>query len=208
MTKSFIESVGEYFDYWTQSERGYVEALSSSDEAVRLATLQGAAGYFRVARNFPTSHDVGRGLPRLKPALDVLHQLSASDVNEANLSRIVTHLRGELGRLYGGADLLSAATKFLWLRSRDVVIIFDGQARAALKAPYGAYDAYLQRWFRGYQRNAAEIAEACSQFVASLSEAAPVADRRDIELPEWFRRRVYDIYLWNAGKPVLTPSSV
>jgi hypothetical protein len=114
------------------------------------------------------------------------------------LPLVVDRLRTDFGRSYGSRDLLSAATKLLWLRHRDVVVIFDGNARTALRARYGDYRDYLGKWFVEYRRLAGEIRVACGQF---WSEMGVEVDADSGSADEWFRRRVLDIYLWRVGDP-------
>lgn len=69
-----------------------------------------------------------------------MDRIDPRGVNDHTLADVVRRLRRELGMPYGGKDVLSAATKFLWLAHRDVVIIHDSQVRAVLGAEYGDYD--------------------------------------------------------------------
>src|SRR2546422_204183 len=114
-------SATQYAQYWVRSERSFVETLVDGDEDARLAAIQRAAGYFRIARNFPKAFDVGRGLARLAPVRDLLQAPLLRLVDAQTLTQLVESLRHQLGALYGGKDLLSAATKFLWLLDGDPV---------------------------------------------------------------------------------------
>jgi hypothetical protein len=195
----------EYAGYWTDNEHSFVTALAGSDTQQRLATLQRASGYFKISRSFKRTFDVGAGIPRLQPVLDVLDRLATGTLTEKNLGTVVRDLRRDLGRPYGNRDLLSAATKFLWLLRRDVVIIHDSQARLALNAPHGDYDAYWELWHAAYSRRRDEVATACDRLSLRANRLAksPEADRelRESAKAEWFQRRVFDIYLWKAGAP-------
>lgn len=188
----------QFARWWIEKERGYVSGIASGDRARQLAALRAAAGYFRVARNFPTAFDVGQGLERLAPALDALLAHSDEVVDQSNLPHAISVLRRALGDAYGGRDLLSAATKFLWILRQDPVVIFDSQARIALGAPAQDYEKYLSLWREGYNRIHDVLAEACTdqQVLSVLGTESAAATR------EWFHGRVYDIYLWNAGAPV------
>jgi hypothetical protein len=200
--ESLLQCARDYADVWTSRERDFVSGVSSGDGIIRLAALQAAAGYFRVARNFPTFYDVRRGLPRLKPALDVLDQIEVTNLTERNALTAISRLRRDLGNAYGKADLLSAATKFLWLRRPDAVIIFDSQARAALGAPYGDYAVYLDLWHKHYGQHRMAISAACLELWRERpSTAGSIAGSTGPDVPEWFIRRIHDIYLWRAGSP-------
>jgi hypothetical protein len=165
-----------------------------------LQSIRDAGGYFRISRSLRTAYDVGIGLPRLKPVLDALDRIPDGGVTDATLLKVVSDLRRDIGKPYGNRDVLSAATKFLWLRHRDVVIIHDSQARLALGAPVGDYASYLDRWRELYSRIARDVTEACDRLkTAQFSAPAARLEAEADVSSEWFKRRVFDIYLWKAG---------
>jgi hypothetical protein len=200
--RALKRSATQYAGYWERSERAFVETLADGDEDARLQAIQSAAGYFRIARNFRKAFDIGRGLARLAPVRDLL-QGTPRRMAEQNLGPIVDSLRHQLGALYGGKDRLSAATKFLWLLHGDPVIIFDSQARIALGTPHANYDVYVERWCDAYTRYAHAIRSACDSLPRTSGLAADPKARSQRARAgvdhEWFRRRVFDIHLWNVG---------
>jgi hypothetical protein len=186
MTTSIPACAREYAKYWISKERAFVAALASGDYAVRLQALQRAAGYFRVARTMRLAYDVGRGQERLGPALAVLQEAPFQRVTAANLSETVGLLRRRLGEVYGDRDLLSAATKLLWLLHRDAVVIFDSQARVSLRTAPGDYDAYLASWRLEFAKAEPDIRQACGslsdQVRADSSCSAPQLDETLLSL--------------------------
>jgi len=171
-------------------EQGLVSGLGAVDRATRLKALQRCAGYFRIARKFPTRFDIERGIPRLDPVLVILDTLPAR-LRADRLVDIVDLTSQRLATAYGRKGLLSAATKLLWLIYRDPVILYDSQVRASLGVRAGDYAAYVRRWHALYSRHAVEIRSAASRI-----RIPGVPSER-----EWFRRRVFDIYLWAEGAP-------
>jgi hypothetical protein len=129
--------------------------------------------------------------------LDLLSNDRLRSVTHDTVLDAVAFLRKALGAAYGGRDLLSAATKFLWLMHKDAVIIFDSQVRIALSSPPGDYAKYVDLWHRRYLEAVPRVAQACKsgKVQAVLGPHCADADA------EWFRRRVFDIYLWNTGAP-------
>lgn len=132
--------------------------------------------------------------------------MASRHVSEATLCRVVRSLRNQIGAAYGGRDLLSAATKFLWLLRRDTAVIYDSRVRRALGTPYADYDAYLGRWRDGYAGCAEAIRSTCTSLPWQLASrscgsSALKGEFEDIVAQEWFWRRVYDIYLWRRGAP-------
>ena len=166
--------------------------LGAGDRATRLSALQRCAGHLRIARNFGTRFDVERGLPRLDPVLSILDTLRAQ-LRTDRLLDVVEVTSQRLAGMYGKKELLSAATKLLWLMHKDPVIIYDSQVRAAPRVPPGDYPRYVGWWHLMYSRHASGIRAATSRMRGS---GVPF-DR------EWFRRRVFDMYLWAEGGSML-----
>ena len=203
------DCAAEYARYWVSKERHFVGEMGASDRGRQLAALRRASGYFKIARSFPLSFDVEAGLPRLGPVLAAIERISQTSVTPDLLGNVIHTLRRELGQAYGGRDLLSAATKFLWLTHRKVVVIFDSQARLALGTPYGDYCTYLEHWHSGYSKCLSEVQKASAE-MASDAEALGLlgygeSDFREAASEDWFHRRVYDIHLWRTGKPAKSP---
>ena len=204
MPVSIQRCAREYGAYWFSKERELVAAVSSDDGARRLQGLQHAAGYFRVARTMRTAFDTGRGRKRLAPALAVLQQAPFRTVTSANLTDVVSSLRHRLGRAYGDTDLLSAATKLLWLFHRGSVVIFDSQVRTTLGTPNGDYEQYVSSWRREFSKVEGRIRQVCSGLEAtSFSLACAVrpspSQVREAARGRWFRMRVFDLHLWHLG---------
>jgi len=203
MTQAFEHSANQYAHLWLRSERSFVEALADDDADARLVAIQRAAGYFRIARNLPTAFDIRRGLQRLAPIRDLLQAPSLRLIDAQSLGQVVESFRHQLGALYGGKDLLSAATKFLWLLRGDPIIIFDSQARFALGTPYANYDAYVDKWREAYTKFADTIQSACDSLPRNRDTEPNLharSERARIGIDhEWFRHRVFDIHLWNVG---------
>jgi len=181
-------AANRYARTWIDLEKGLVSGLGAVDRATRLETLQRCAGQFRIARNFPTKFDIERGIPRLNPVLVILDALP-EHLRADRLFDIVDVTSQRLATAYGMRVLLSAATKLLWLKYRDPVIIYDSQVRASLGVRAGDYPAYVRQWRALYSRRALGIRNAASRI-----RIPGVPWKR-----EWFRRRVFDLYLWAEG---------
>jgi hypothetical protein len=194
--RSFASCAKRYARTWSRGERPIFEGLASADRRHRLEALQKGAGYFRIARNFHKTFDVGIGLERFAPVLEALEPFRSSALGPDTLCATVAALRVGLGADYGGGDRLSAATKLLWLLRRDPAIIYDSQARLALGAPVGNYERYVELWRRGYRESRLAIRETCAALPSNGVNTVPFLRGT---APEWFRQRVYDIYLWSAG---------
>ncbi len=186
------QSAAKYAQFWQRSESAFVAGLASRDRTTRLEALQKAAPYFRIARNFATKFDTGRGLARLEPALDILDRFRTSPLTADTFPVAVNTVRREFAMAYGKSDLLSAATKLLWLMHRHPVVIFDGNVWERLGAPGTDYSMFLDLWNRRYGELEPEIRQASAALLKS--GIAPAGE-------EWFRRRVLDIHLWTPTDP-------
>lgn len=193
-----------YAEFWFGTERGIVEELHSPSRNTRIAALAQGASYFRVARTLPRAADLGRGLARCEPVLEILERPGNRWGAGRERIELVTTVRDQLGAVYGGLPL-SAASKFLWLRHRDPFAIYDSQARTSLGTPEGDYPEFVARWEDSYQSMREGIREACRPLPLMrrylsvghrLSEPEVAAAVEE----EWFARRVHDIFLWEAGR--------
>jgi hypothetical protein len=189
--RALTVAASRYARTWIELEKGLASDIGALDRAIRLAALQRCASYFRIARNFPTRFDVDKGIPRLEPVLAIVDTLTAR-LRADRLLDTVDLTSQRLARAYGKKGLLSASTKLLWLIHRDPVIIYDSQVRASLGVPAGDYPSYVKRWHDMYAQHALGIRSAAS----SIRIPGVPLDR------EWFRRRVFDVYLWTEGAPV------
>src|SRR2546422_437210 len=78
-----------------------------------------------------------------------------------------------------------------------------GYFRIALATPHANYDAYVERWRDAYTQYAHAIRAACDSLPLTSGLAADPKARSERARAgidhEWFRRRVFDIYLWSLG---------
>jgi hypothetical protein len=196
----------EGLESWLTHEAAIVADLSSQDIPRRLAALRRAAGRFRIARTMPTAHDIGRGRARFAPVLQILDNPRFRRVTPGDLVDTVGVLRHGLADAYRKSDLLSAATKFLWLLHREVAIIFDSQARTALRTPRADYRAYVDRWRQRYMASIDSIRSTCVDsctVATALRRLRPNVAQSAVEAimrEDWFHMRVFDIHLWHAGR--------
>jgi hypothetical protein len=193
-----------YLDQWLAHDRKYHDALTGVDEAQTLRSLQEAAAFYRVSRNLWEKHDVGKGLPRFGPVLSVLDAEEPADFQGERLIPAISRVRKQLSDQYGNRDVLSLTTKFLWLKIKSPIIIYDSRARTALGIREGNIDAYYRRWRQAFDEHAAQIELACDslQHVLDFSvnpQLATASYVSDLASQRWFRDRVLYIYLWHLG---------
>lgn len=191
-----------YLNLWISQEETCYKALAGNDDSLKLDALARAATFFRIARTLRTCHDKGKGLPRYRPVLDIINSLDPAEFQGKKLLPSINKVRDRISKKYGGRGALSATTKFLWLKMRSPIVIYDSQARKALGVDN--IEDYYSKWrdkFDGYDR---QIRDACT----SLQNVHEYTKKPQVTTPEyiaettaqpWFRERVFDVYLWQRG---------
>ena len=193
-----------YLNDWFQSDKVFVAGISSKNTTESLKVFNRAAKYYKVTRNFP----VLEGEERLAMARKLV--LNVRDpITDKNVSKKVEALSDRFKASYG-RNAVSAASKFLWLRFKCPVVIYDSRALAWLRcndydvSSSDGYDVYRKCWLEAFSDDLPEIKKACEGLykVKSYSLACDESDKDIINVTQsrWFQERVFDKYLWfNAG---------
>src|SRR5579871_6027487 len=152
-----------------------------------------------------TQHDCGIGKRRYEPVLELIRTLESAAGDRIEIDTVASFAK-DLATCYGKYDLLSAASRFLWLIYRDPIVIYDGQAFVSLGKPGGWYAGYVQAWENQWQRNRKAIQAACATlpgiFRYGLCGDKVTEDQVEaVSKSEWFQRRVLDVKLWVEGRP-------
>ena len=203
MTVGFKYCALYYLNQWISKDRGFCGALASQNELEQLTGLASAAAFYRVARNLPEHHDVGKKFRRYEPVLRIICAQQGTLSAETVLPRVKA-VRDRISKEYGGRGVLSLTTKFLWLRFRSPVIIYDSQVRTALGTRPGNIDDYYTRWRETFEKHAGDISAACGSLSKVREyciepEAITVGDVATAASQRWFQERVLDVYLWHRG---------
>ena len=148
-----------YLNQWLSKEHVFCEAIGSIDRATRLEAISSAAKFFKVARNLPLEHENGKG--RYTPVLKLLDGISVPSVIEKGYVSSVERLRNKISKAYGEREVLSFASKILWVKIKSPVIIYDKQARQALGTDDGDYREYCRQWWETYAGHEKAIGNAC-----------------------------------------------
>ncbi len=192
-----------YLNLWLSSECAIHDAISTGNTDRQLNALHKGAAHFRIARNLRREHDIGRGLPRYGPILDIIEPLTGQDFGD-DLTGTTIKVCDQISSLYGKRDVRSATTKILWLKVRSPMIIYDSQVRKALRTKKGDLSAFNHAWKAKYESAREHIADACSRLATVLeytadTSVATTAYVQSLANEEWFKQRVLDIYLWHVG---------
>lgn len=191
----------QLLNQWLEKEETYCEALASSDTDAQREALVAAGGYFRVARNLPTKYETDRSLERYEPVLKILNDLAPVTLD--NVMDVVNDARQHISSEYGQRSVLSLTTKFMWLKVKSPVRIYDRQVRIALGTLEGDYLAFNTAFTAQYAEYQEEIEKACDNLGNVISYSVrPNLQQGSLESlvsSLWFRERVLDVYLWNQG---------
>ena len=200
-----------YLNLWLTQDKAPCEVLAGNNPELKLQQLKKAATAYRVARNLPRKYDKEKEMVRYDPILQVLDSLEQPNLQRDPLVPWIEKVRDQISANYGNRDTLSLTTKFLWLKFKSPIIIFDSQARQALarlcKCPLtslGNLAKYYSLWREEFGRHEQEIRDACAS-LPGLHEYAvdPGTATRDyvagIASQQWFRERVFDVWLWHRG---------
>ena len=122
----------QYLNQWTSYDRRFVEEFERGGQQM-LDIIPEVASFYKVARNFPLRFDKDIGLQRLEPVVKILENINTADIDENNFIRVVVEKSQQIGDEYDGRGALSATTKFLWILVKEPIIIYDKNARAALR---------------------------------------------------------------------------
>lgn len=192
----------QYLNEWCSDDRRFVAGLSPGrKEDDRRAWLCKAAAYYRVARNFKKCEE-----PRFGCALAALDAIT-NPVTEENVDSTVSDLAKTFQVTYG-ANAISAASKFLWIRYKSPVVIYDARAIGCLRTcgeKFGEcdYQGYRREWLRQFADCEQSIRTACAELIRvkgfSLASASSDEEVARLVGNRWFHERVFDKYLWKAG---------
>ena len=99
---------------------------------------------------------------------------------------------------------MSLTTKFLWLKIRQPILIYDSRARDALRTSNGDLVGYYKKWQESFEKHKNHIEEACSclpelHLYAVNQEVGTKKYIQKLSSESWFQERVFDIYLWSKG---------
>lgn len=201
-----------YLNDWWQYDRHFVAGLSLSNSGnVRLYWINEAASYYQIGRRFPKKKDGGERLGKALDRLDVVLQ-QAGTLTEQNVDEVVTTLAEKFNADYENGIEISAASKFMWIRNKTPVVIFDSRASACLPRLGATLDSsyakYRCEWLRCFEQREETIRAACNDLL-ELKKYAPDAEMQKnvtaIVTSRWFYERVFDKFLWWNGRSQQAP---
>ena len=195
---SFGYSALRYSVQWLRYEHAHYVHFQAGPSAEH---VRSALRYFMVSRNFkgikePAEAEFIRSkLARIAARRRLEPAKSVTDLADAWRSRFM--------RLN-----VSAASKMLWLFDRDTFVIYDSRAVKGLRqlgvssglSGYGDYVAAWMNRYAHYNQQIDKVVRRLPQLLDFMPPiAVPVSEYRQMVREDWFRKRVFDIYLWELG---------
>lgn len=194
----------KYLDMWFAGENLWCEAMRGVDQAKKLEAMSKFATAYRIARNLHRKHDAGLNIPRFQPVLEIIEELTREDFRGAKLLSTIDQANKRISEAYCRTDLLSLTTKFLWLKFKSPLVIYDRQARLALGTKPGDLRRFYSKWQEQFESFQPEIATACAslrdvRYYSANPNSITPQFIDDVAAQQWFHERVFDIYLWTIG---------
>ena len=191
----------QYLNLWENHDRNaHIVLTGNASEAEKLAVLKKAGTFYRVARNLPTKFDDTR---RYGHVLDILEKIKKEDFEQQPIDTIQL-IEKNISEKYGNRGVLSLTTKFLWLKIKHHIIIYDSQARKALGTKNGDLKQFYEKWHNEFKIVENAIKQTCEKLEDLYLYLPNQRDGLKNEIKEissepWFHERVFDTYLWNKG---------
>ncbi len=186
---------------WEKREKNLFEGLSAGPTDKLIVE---ALAYFQVARNFKGLTKDQKAAGRIRTSLLNVQNDVTLTSPVGKVDALVTALQNDFGKFN-----ISAATKLLWLSYRDPFVVYDKRAITALtkKAKHRNisknYSNYTVAWRSEYAKSEKGIVDAIANLPngrsfmpkTSLTDANLIA----LSTEQWFKERVFDIFLWEVG---------
>jgi hypothetical protein len=200
---NFHYAAYSYLDWYLLVDKPCIEALApGTTDEIACHGLSKMAMSYSISRNLAINQTEAL---RFATALSFLRNFKGPKTNE-EVANLVCDFSITLGRVYPRQSgttpvLLSAASKFLWMRFKSPVVMYDRYAwqwvkRTGKLAAAGSYSDYLRVWRENYDSSKKLISEACLEIVPfkkfTLAESMSDEELKGIVRQAWFQERVFD----------------
>ena len=197
-------SAAHYLHQWLTLDKPLFDA---AQDGFSLGLIDRICRKYGLSRNFEGKKKKGiECFEKIKSEVEKVSEKNHND--RKDLAKAVADAFLNLTKGQGG---LSALSKILWMRMRDPVVIYDGNARTGLellgrRRGDSNYSVFCESWDDAFDHQKDGVSEACkwvrtSQYARSLVEKrlASETELRSYCTARWFEERVFDIRLWLKG---------
>ena len=209
MSLNFHYAAHTYVDNWVVCDRearkvlGFGSGATPTDKEA-CEQLKKVANIYSVTRNFRKEED---GCARLSPVWKALLEIQKQPVNDTEAKYCVEKLVNTLKPTYG-RELLSAASKFLWMRFGSPIIIYDSLTWDWIRNQEGyssitRYNEFYDAWRKKFNEHQKEIVAACEELLnANVTKFLCPSEAEEKEFEQavksqWFYERVFDFVIVN-----------
>jgi hypothetical protein len=198
-----------YLNEYLRADKPCIDALESgASPKVICEALSKVAKIYNINRTLW----VNKEELRLDGARDLLMQVRKPK-GDQSAANVVDQLARDLGATYPrhtkkgpkevqyAPELLSAASKFLWMRFKKPIVIYDRYAWQWIKRAHrlhhsGSYIDYVGSWRVSFRDSERAISKACHGLVPFMSYTLAAAmskkELKELVRQDWFRERVFD----------------
>ena len=188
------EAAKKYLELWRDGDSNHCTIFTdfpSGWSETRADKLKRAMGNtdvgYKIVRGFEHKYESGERFEEVFCIMDGIAKIGSDPV--ATVEECAIKFKGKYNKY-----LLSAASKLLWFKFKSPIIIYDENVRKYLGTPQNFYRAYCEKWQEEYDKMEAEIDSACKYLAENNS------GNNDIICKSWFKKRVFDYYLWKMGE--------
>ncbi len=199
MNDNFFYFAITYLNDWFLYDRKFFRDLKSRKPEKQLNGIRNAAKYYKISRNFSIIEED----ERLGKALELLNMTNRPS-SRSNIKNEVCDFSEKL-KSYYGKNVISAASKLLWLKYRAPIIIYDDRAANCLREMNSSlkindYESYIILWVKYYKECKLKIEKACKNLYNykrfTLANNYSNKEIKNLISKRWFKERVFDKYLW------------
>lgn len=188
----------KYLNDWVEWDKPFINKLKSKVSSEQILGLHDAAKYYKITRNFKKISE-----NRFEGVNNTLKNVRGS-ITVNNVDKKVLNLSNSLKSIYG-KNVISAASKLLWLKYKSPVVIYDQRAfnwlkQKGHKISIGDYATFRDAWLTEYEKERKNIKLACTKLSSvkeySLAYSYTKKEVSEISSKNWFSERVFDKYAW------------
>jgi len=200
-------SAVHYARQYINEEKKFInefQKFKNQKNDLRLSMIK-ASTYFKIVKNLQTKYEGKK--QRFEPIIDIIYEF-LNPINDLDSAiNLVKIFEEKLEKIYNN-QLYVFSSKILWLFHKEPIIIIDKHVRNVLKEEGHRISEsdiknYYILWMNLYNENIEYVNNAC-KILKNIEKVTCYVPFQTNEInsiceEEWFKQRVFDIYLWFMG---------